>query len=149
MKHRAPWECTFAREEKSRCQPGIPPKTDQEYFEILALCTLQAGLGWGTIRKNWQKYKLGFCNFSIPELSGKTVGELLGEPGAIKNRRKVEAIINNAREFQKIKQEHRSFSNYLNSLDNKEAIKTIARKFDHTGEYAAEYYLHSVGYFRG
>jgi len=146
MAHRAPWECTFAKEEKSRCQPGIPPKTDQAYFEILALCILQAGLGWGFIRKNWQKYKQGFCNFNIPELANKTAGELLSEPGTIKNRRKVKAIINNAREFLKIKQAYQSFSNYLNSLDNKEAIKTIVRKFDHTGEYTAEYYLHSVGY---
>ena len=51
MTHRAPWECTFAKEEKGECLPGIPPKTGQAYFEILALCILQAALAL-LIRKN-------------------------------------------------------------------------------------------------
>ncbi len=45
MTHRAPWECTFAKEQGSRCLPGKIPRTDNEYFEILSLCILQAGLG--------------------------------------------------------------------------------------------------------
>jgi 3-methyladenine DNA glycosylase Tag len=42
--HKALWECTFAKEEKSKCKPRDEPKSDQEYFEILCLCVLQAGL---------------------------------------------------------------------------------------------------------
>lgn len=99
------------------------------------------------IRKNWPKLKQGFYNFSISEVANKTVNELLSEPNTIKNHKKVKAIINNAREFQKIKQEHRSFSNFLKSLKNTEAIKTLVKKFDHVRGYTAEYYLHSVGYW--
>ncbi len=44
MEHRAPWECTYAKEGKSKCKLGIPPKSDQEYFKILSLCVLQARL---------------------------------------------------------------------------------------------------------
>ncbi len=146
MSHRAPWECTFAKEKGEKCQPGIPPGTDQEYFEVLALCILQAGLGWGTVRRNWQKYKRGFCDFSHPVLANKAASEILNKPGVIKNRRKVKAIINNAQEFQKIKRAHQSFANYLKSLEGKEATKTLVKKFEHLGEYSAEYYLHSVGY---
>lgn len=43
------------KEEKSKCRWGIPPKSDQQYFEILCLCVLQAGLSWGMVRKNWRK----------------------------------------------------------------------------------------------
>jgi hypothetical protein len=35
---------TFAKEEKSKCKPEDKPKSDQEYFEILCLCVLQASL---------------------------------------------------------------------------------------------------------
>ncbi|MHC2994061.1 MAG: hypothetical protein IBV53_00940 [Candidatus Atribacteria bacterium] len=30
-----PWECTYAKEDKSKCRPGNKPKADQKYFEIL------------------------------------------------------------------------------------------------------------------
>jgi len=147
--HRAPWECTFAKEDKSKCKPGIPPKSDQEYFEILCLCILQAGLGWGMVRENWAKFGRGFYRFNIQRLA-KTKGEgLLERDGVIKNRMKIEAIIKNAKEFQKIKGEEGSFSNFLKSLkgmEEKEAIKMLTQRFAHLGKYSAEYYLHSVGY---
>lgn len=63
MEHKAPWECTYAKEDKSKCKPGILLKSDQEYFEILSLCVLQAGLGWKKVRKNWSKFKHGFYDF--------------------------------------------------------------------------------------
>jgi hypothetical protein len=34
--HRAPWECTCSKEDKSECKPRKKPKSDQEYFEVLA-----------------------------------------------------------------------------------------------------------------
>ncbi|RLI21591.1 hypothetical protein DRO54_03330 [Candidatus Bathyarchaeota archaeon] len=148
--HKAPWECTYAKEDRSRCLPGDRPKSDQEYFEILCLCILQAGLNWGNIRKNWPKIKRGFYNFNIDKLAESTVNELIERPGVYKNRNKVEAIIFNAREFQKIRNDFGSFSSYLDSLkrrlENKEVIRRLARQFKHIGEYTAEYYLHSVGY---
>ena len=51
MTHRAPWECTFAKEQRSRCLPGKKPRMDREYFEILSLCILQAGLSWASVRR--------------------------------------------------------------------------------------------------
>jgi DNA-3-methyladenine glycosylase I len=148
--HTAPWECTYAKEEKSRCRPGKRPKSDKEYFEILSLCVLQAGLGWGMVRKGWPKYKRGFLNFKIPLLADAEVEVLLGRPGMIKNRKKVMAIVNNAKELQKIVEDHGSFSNFLNSLqkgEDAQAIEEITRRFDHLGEHSAEYFLHSVGFW--
>jgi DNA-3-methyladenine glycosylase I len=147
--HRAPWGCTFAKEDKSKCKPGIPPKSDQEYFEILCLCILQAGLGWGMIRKNWAKFKQGFYSFHIQRLAKAKEEELLNRDGVIKNKMKVEAIINNAKKFQNIKQDKGSFLNFLKSLkklEDQEAIEILTQTFAHIGKYSAEYYLHSVGY---
>ena len=148
--HTAPWECTFAKEEKSRCRPGKRPESDKEYFEILSLCVLQAGLGWGMVRKGWPKYKRSFLNFKINLLADADVEVLLGRPGMINNRKKVMAIVNNAKEFQKIVDDHGSFSNFLNLLKQKNdpaAIQEITERFDHLGEHSAEYFLHSVGYW--
>jgi len=149
-KHRAPWECTYAKEGESKCKPGKKPKSDQEYFEILCLCILQAGLNWGMIRKNWQKYKKGFYNFNISRLAKTQIPELMKNPNVIKNSKKVKGIIYNAKEFRKIKKEHGSFSNFLKSLkqmQDEEVFKLLIKRFKHVGSYTAEYYLHCVGYW--
>jgi DNA-3-methyladenine glycosylase I len=148
--HRAPWECTFAKEDKSKCKSGTPPKSDQQYFEIICLCILQAGLSWRMVRKNWPKFKRGFYDFNIRRLANAKNNEVLEREGIIKNENKVKAIINNAKEFENIKQNKGSFSNFLKLLKrkgSKEVIKTLSRHFSHIGEYTAEYYLHSVGYW--
>ncbi|MFQ6127257.1 MAG: DNA-3-methyladenine glycosylase I [Candidatus Heimdallarchaeota archaeon] len=148
--HQAPWECTYAKEEKSKCKPGKNPKSDQEYFEILCLCILQAGLNWGLIRKNWGKYKNGFYDFEISKLAKSQTKELMSCPNVIRNNRKVEGIIYNAKEFQKIKKENGSFESFFKSLKlmkDKEVLKLLTKRFKHLGNYTAEYYLHSVGYW--
>lgn len=124
--HRAPWQCTFAKEDKSKCKSGTPPKSDQEYFEIICLCILQAGLSWGMVRKNWPKFKRGFYDFDIQRLANAKINGLLEREGVIKNENKVKAIINNAKQFENIKQKEGSFSNFLKLLkrkENKEVIK--------------------------
>ena len=65
MGHRAPWECTFAKEQRSRCLPGKKPRTDHEYFEVLSLCILQAGLSWASVRRSWPLYRSAFLNFTL------------------------------------------------------------------------------------
>jgi DNA-3-methyladenine glycosylase I len=148
-KHQAPWECIYRKEEKSDCKPGKRPRSDQKYFEILCLCLLQAGLSWGSIRKHWKKYKEGFYGFDIRQLSRAQIKELFKDPRVIKNRKKIEAIIYNARQFERIKREYGSFSNFLKSFresEDKESPKAFMKKFKHIGLYSAEYFLHSVGY---
>lgn len=148
--HTAPWECSLAKEEKSKCRPGSVPKSDRGYFEILSLCVLQAGLGWGMIRKNWKRYKRGFLNFDIKKLAKAEIDDLLKKKGIIKNRKKIMAILENAKEFEKIKIEHGSFSDFLSSLneeDDDEIIAKLTQRFSHLGTYSAEYFLHSVGYW--
>jgi len=147
--HLAPWECTYAKEENNKCKPGKKPKSDQEYFEILCLCVLQAGLNWRQVRKNWAKYKNGFCDFNISKLAEAQTKELMRSPNVIKNKRKVGGIIYNAKQFQEIKKEHGSFGNFLKSLKlirDEEVLKLLTKRLKHSGNYTAEYYLHSVGY---
>jgi DNA-3-methyladenine glycosylase I len=147
--HQAPWECVYRKEERSDCKPGKKPESDQKYFEILCLCLIQAGLSWSSIRKHWQKYKEGFYDFDIHRLSKARASVLLKDPRVIKNSKKVEAVIHNAKEFQKTRREFGSFSNFLktlNGLGREELFKLLSKKFKHIGPYSAEYFLHSAGY---
>ena len=144
--HRAPWECTFAKEQRSRCLPGKIPRTDHQYFEILSLCILQAGLSWASVRNSWPRYRGAFLNFEIAKLAHAAPAALLRRPGALRNPKKVAALIANAREFERIRAEHGTFVRYLRTVKSgKDACTILQERFKHVGPYTAEFYLHCVG----
>ena len=147
--HGAPWDCVLSKEEEGECRAGARPGSEREYFEILCLCMLQAGLNWASIRKHWPKYREGFHGFRVEELSRSTPDELLARPGVIRNARKVEAVIHNAREFERIRAEHGSFADFLETLKplpEPEQVKSLTKRFKQVGPETADYFLHSVGF---
>ena len=148
--HRAPWECTYAKEEDNACRPGRVPRSDQQYFEIFCLCILQAGLSWGMVRKNWRRYRRGFRGFAIAALARTRARSLMKNPDVIRNEQKITALIYNAREFQRIAHEYGSFARFLRSLKtmkDEDACGLLTERFRHVGMYTAEFYLHCVGYW--
>jgi DNA-3-methyladenine glycosylase I len=147
--HQAPWDCVFAKEHEGTCHRGSPPDSDQAYFEILCLCILQAGLNWGSIRKHWPRYRQGFLGFDLVRLAGASPEQVLANEGVIRNRRKVEALIANAKEFLSIRREFGAFSGYLASLDRtggQERLKALTKRFKQVGPETADYFLHAVGH---
>ncbi|MET0650450.1 MAG: DNA-3-methyladenine glycosylase I [Pyrinomonadaceae bacterium] len=147
--HSAPWDCVLSKEEEGECRAGARPGSDREYFEILGLCMLQAGLNWASIRKHWPKYREGFRGFSVEELARSTPDELLARPGVIRNKRKVEAVIHNAREFERIADQYGSFAAFLETLKplpEPEQVKSLTKRFKQVGPETGDYFLHSVGF---
>jgi DNA-3-methyladenine glycosylase I len=146
MSHRAPWECTFAKEHESRCLPGKTPRTDNEYFEILCLCVLQAGLSWAGVRRSWPRYRSAFHDFDIAKLAHAAPARLLRRPGALRNPKKVAALVANAQEFEGLRAEHGTFARYLRAIkSDQDASKFLQTRFRHVGPYTAEFYLHCIG----
>lgn len=146
--HRAPWDCVYAKDEDEGCEAGEAPGSDQGYFEVLSLCLIQAGLNWASIRKHWPRYREGFLSFDIDGLARADPDELMGRPGVIRNRRKVEALIHNAREFRAIGGEFGSFAAFvetLRPLGARERVKALSARFKQVGPETADYFLHSVG----
>src|ERR1051325_1908751 len=147
--HRAPWDCVYAEGEDEGCEAGEAPGSDQGYFEVLSLCLIQAGLNWASIRKHWPRYREGFLGFRIGALARADAGELMERPGVIRNRRKIEALIHNAKEFRSIGREFGSFARFLETLrplSDKERIKALSNRFKQVGPETADYFLHSVGF---
>jgi len=102
---------------------GVPVHEDQKQFEFLVLESAQAGLSWYTILKKRENYREAYDGFE-PEVVAKygeaKVEELLQNVGIIRNRRKIEASINNAQRFLEIQKEFGSFCNYIwKFVDNK------------------------------
>lgn len=146
MSHRAPWECSFAKEQRSRCLPGKKPRTDHEYFEVLSLCILQAGLSWASVRRSWPRYGGAFLNFEIAKVADAALAALLRRRGALRNAKKVAALVANAQEFERIRAEHGTFARYLRTVKSgNDACTLLQERFRHVGPYTAEFYLHCVG----
>lgn len=79
---------------------GRPLRGDDQVFERVSLEAFQSGLSWLTILRKRENFRAAFDGFSIPKVAAYTeqdVERLLGDPGIIRNRAKIEAAINNAR----------------------------------------------------
>jgi DNA-3-methyladenine glycosylase I len=146
--HRAPWACVYAKDEGDACHPGEPPTSDREYFEVLCLCLLQAGLNWSSVRKHWPRYRKGFLGFDPKRLARAEPERLLESPDVIRNGRKVQAIVHNAGEAVAIAKEFGSFAAFvetLRALPEAEALEALRKRFKGVGPETADYFLHSVG----
>ncbi|WP_214698776.1 MULTISPECIES: DNA-3-methyladenine glycosylase I [unclassified Exiguobacterium] len=104
---------------------GKPIHDDTKHFECLTLESAQAGLSWITILRKRENYRLAYANFEVQRVASFTdedVKRLLSDNGIVRNRRKIEASINNAKQFIKIQEEFGSFDSYIWSFVDHEPI---------------------------
>ncbi|KAB0665307.1 DNA-3-methyladenine glycosylase I [Oryzomonas japonica] len=94
---------------------GVPVHDDRVLFEFLTLEGAQAGLSWITILRKREAYRAAFAGFDpevVARFDENDVAKLLGNPGIVRNRLKVESTITNARAFLKVQEEFGSFTAY-------------------------------------
>ena len=106
-------------------QWGVPCHDDRVLFEFLVLEGAQAGLSWITILKRREGYRNAFCQFDVQQVAKMTeqdVATLMQDEGIIRNRRKIQSAINNARAFIQVQLEFGSFSEYLWAFVNHQSI---------------------------
>ena len=95
---------------------GVPVYNDQKQFEFLMLEVMQCGLSWDIVLKKREIFRSCFDNFDygkVAEYDPKDIERIMNTPGMIRSQRKIEAVIGNAKCFQKIREEFGSFSDYL------------------------------------
>jgi DNA-3-methyladenine glycosylase I len=113
---------------------GVPVHDDRKHFEFLILEGAQAGLSWITILRKRETanapslargprldpigegYRESFANFDpvkVARFDARKVKSLLGNPGIVRNRLKIESAISNARAFLAVQKEFGSFDKYI------------------------------------
>lgn len=95
---------------------GVPVHDDRKHFEFLVLESAQAGLSWLTVLRKRENYRLLYDDFDPVKVAAygeEKIQELLGNPGVIRNRKKIEASINNAQCFLEIQKAYGSFDRYI------------------------------------
>lgn len=94
---------------------GVPVHDDRQHFEFLVLEGAQAGLSWSTILRKRPSYRRAFDRFDPAKVARFTparIRTLVADPGIIRNRRKIESAVGNARAFRSIQAERGSFDAY-------------------------------------
>ena len=95
---------------------GVPVHDDRVMFEHRMMEAMQCGLSWTLMIKKREIFRACFDGFDYDRIAAYTeedVRRILNTEGMIRSRGKIEAVINNARCFQKIRQEYGSFSDWL------------------------------------
>lgn len=95
---------------------GRPEHDDRKLFEMLILEGFQAGLSWLTILKKREAFRRAFDGFDPAVVAGygpEKLEALMADPGIVRNRRKIQAAVQNARVFLEIQREFGSFDRYL------------------------------------
>jgi len=94
----------------------MPVHDDRTHFEFLVLESAQAGLSWLTILNKREAYRAAYDGFDpqrVARFTPKRIERMLGDPGIVRNRRKIESSVENARHFLEVAAEYESFDAYL------------------------------------
>jgi DNA-3-methyladenine glycosylase I len=79
---------------------GRPVHSDEGIFERLSLEAFQSGLSWLTILRKRENFRAAFARFepgSVAAFGPADEERLLADPGIVRNRAKIRAVIGNAR----------------------------------------------------
>lgn len=136
-------------------QYGFPILDDDELFCRLILEINQAGLSWETILKKEATFRKAYSGFKIKKVAAykaKDKKRLMGDPGVIRNRLKIEAAVDNANTILKLQKEYGSFAKWLEAqhpLAKEEWVKLFKKTFRFTGGEIVNEFLMSIGYLPG
>lgn len=95
---------------------GLPVVDDRRLFEKLALEGFQSGLAWITILRKRERFREVFGDFEPSLVAGfgaRQVARLLADPGIVRHRGKIEAVISNARAFAELVSREGSLARFV------------------------------------
>ena len=111
---------------------GVPVYDDLKLFEFLILETFQAGLGWITVLRKRENFRVAFDAFDytkIAQYDTTKFESLIIDKGIIRNKLKIKAAISNAQAFIEIQKEFDSFSNYIWAFVDGSPIKNKVKDY--------------------
>ena len=134
---------------------GFPSQDESVLFERLVLEINQAGLSWLTVLKKREAFHAAFAGYDVDRIAAfgpADVERLLADPGIIRNRLKVAAVIDNARRVQQLRATHGSVHAWLEAHHPRllaDWVKLFKQTFRFTGGEIVGEFLMSLGYLPG
>lgn len=95
---------------------GVPLHDDRKQFEFLMMEAMQCGLNWNMMIQKREIFRKCFDGFDYQKVADYTeadIQRIMDTEGMVRSRKKIEAVIHNARCFLKVREEFGTFSDYL------------------------------------
>jgi DNA-3-methyladenine glycosylase I len=95
---------------------GFPVADEDRLFEKLSLEGFQSGLSWLTILRKRDAFRSAFDGFDfdrVARFGKRDVARLMNDAGIVRNRAKIEAVINNAARAVELVESEGSFAAYV------------------------------------
>lgn len=110
---------------------GKVENNDQALFKWLSLEIFHIGLSWQLVLSKYDDFMEAFDNFNIKQIAKydkMKIDELMQNEKIIRYRKKIEAVVHNAKQVLKIQEEYGSFSDYIWSFtDGEQVVKQTNR----------------------
>ena len=127
----------------------IEPRSLGDYLEQMTKSVFRSGMSWRVVDSKWPDIReamSGFDTEAIANLSPAELDALTQDKRVIRNRRKLEAIVHNARRMLDLEAKHGSFRGYLRSHEDFDAtIKDVRKQFKFMGDTGTYLFLYVVG----
>lgn len=133
----------------------INPTSLADYMEALSKPVFQTGISWKVVESKWPGIREAFRGFdpaAIVALTPDDLDAISGDTRVIRNRRKIEATVENARQMLELEREHggapgsgQGFRSYLRSHGDFEAtVKDLRKRFKFLGDMGCFHFLYVV-----
>lgn len=97
-------------------QWGRPTRDDRQLFLLLTVGVFQAGLSWQAAASKREVFEKHFCGMDFRKVAGffpDDIERIAKDPEMIRNRRKISAVVQNARAIVTLLEDYNSFADYL------------------------------------
>jgi DNA-3-methyladenine glycosylase I len=134
---------------------GFPIADDDRLFERLALEINQAGLSWLTVLNKRPALADAFDGFSVDRVArfdARRKARLMSNAGIIRNRMKIDAVIENAKRIRTLRDTDGSFALWLDRHHPRHKadwVRLFKKTFVFTGGEITGEFLLSTGYLPG
>lgn len=121
----------------------------RDYLEVMSKAVFQSGMSWAVVDAKWPGIQEAFQNFDpelVAALTPDDIDRLATDARVIRNRRKLEAIVGNARGLLDLDNQPSGFTGFLRSQGDFDATTAaLKREFAFLGDSGCYYFLYVVG----
>lgn len=127
----------------------IKVKSLNDYLEVMIKVVFQSGMSWKVVENKMPGIREAFLDFDVIKVADfdeRDIEALIQDTRVIRNQRKLNAIVSNARKMLDLDKEHGSFQNYLRAHGDFDAtLKAMREDFKFLGPMGIFYFLYVVG----
>jgi 3-methyladenine DNA glycosylase Tag len=129
--------------------PGVKPTNLSGYLENMVRAIFAGGISWKVVEAKWPGIREAFLNFDVEKVAAFTpddVNALAQDTRVIRNRAKLDAVVEDASRMLELDKEPGGFAGYVDApRDFNEKIANLKHDFRFMGDTTAYFFLAMSG----